>query len=140
MGLGTKIFIVKEDDSLERLTLKRYTRLLKRHPDERLMQFAGKRIRYALTVLEMMNRKPIKILMVEYSVLTFDSEGRLDISEREKATRLVIDMLEPIASEKKSTQVIDAKHKFAKKRFDEHYLWKPTPEIKVAIEAAIFGK
>ena len=55
MGLGTRIFIVKEDDSLQRLSLKRYNRLIKGYPDEGLMQYRGKRIRYALIVLEMIN-------------------------------------------------------------------------------------
>ncbi|MGD9175224.1 MAG: hypothetical protein PVF29_13750 [Desulfobacterales bacterium] len=139
MGLGTRIFIVEEDDSLKRLSLKRYNRLIKGHPDKGLMQYAGKRIRYALIVLEMMNRKPVEILMTEYSFLTFDSKGRLDASEREKATRLVMDTLEPIVPEPKSGGVIDVKHRFAKKRFDDRYIWKPTPEIEAAIQRTIFG-
>jgi hypothetical protein len=76
MGLEIRVFIVKEDDSIERLSLKRYNRLIKGNPDEQLLQFAGKRIRYALMVLEMMDRKPVEILMTEYSFLAFDSEGR----------------------------------------------------------------
>ncbi len=139
MGLGTRIFIVKEDDSLQRLTLKRYNRLIKGHLDEGLMQYAGKRIRYALIVLEMINRKPVEILMTEYSFLTFDSKGRLDASEREKAARLAMDTLEPILPGKKSERIIDAKHKFAKKRFGDRYLWKPAPDIEAAIQRAIFG-
>jgi len=139
MGLGTRIFTVKEDDSLLRLSLKRYNRLIKGHPDEVLMPYAGKRIRYALIVLEMMNRKPVEILMTEYSFLTFDSKGRLDASEREKAARLVMDTLEPMSPEQKSEKVIDVKHRFARKSFDNRYLWKPTPEIETAIQGAIFG-
>jgi hypothetical protein len=139
MGLGTRIFIVKEDDSIERLSMKRYNRLIKGHPDEQLLQFAGKRIRYALIVLEMMKRKPVEIVMTEYSFLSFDSKGRLDASEREKAARLAMDTLEPIAPEQKSGKVIDVKHRFAKKRFDDRYLWKPAPEIETAIQRAIFG-
>ena len=139
MGLGTRIFIVKEDDSLQRLSLKRYNRLIKGHPDEGLMQFAGKRIRYALIVLEMINRKPVEIIMTEYSFLAFDSKGRLDAGEREKAARLVMDTLEPIAPEQKPGKIIDVKHRFAKKRFDDRYLWKPAPEIVTAIQRAIFG-
>ena len=139
MGLGTRIFIVKEDDSLQRLSLKRYNRLIKGHPDEGLMQYAGKRIRYALIVLEMINRKPVEILMTEYSFLTFDSKGRLDASEREKAARLAMDTLESFAPKQKSGKIIDVKHRFAKKRFDDRYLWKPAPEIETAIQRAIFG-
>jgi len=139
VGLGTKIFIVKEDDSLQHLTLKRYNRLIKGHPDESLMQYAGKRIRYALIVLEMINRKPVEILMTEYSFLAFDSKGRLDANEREKAARMVMDKLEPILPGKRSERIIDAKHKFAEKRFDDRFRWKPTPEIERAIQRAIFG-
>jgi hypothetical protein len=139
MGLGTRIFIVKENDSLQRLSLKRYNRLIKGHPDEGLMQFAGKRICYALIVLEMINRKPVEIIMTEYSFLAFDSKGRLDAGEREKTARLVMDTLEPIAPEQKPGKIIDVKHRFAKKRFDDKYLWKPAPEIKTAIQKAIFG-
>jgi hypothetical protein len=87
----------------------------------------------------MMNRKPIEILMAEYSFLAFDSQGRLDVSEREKSIRLAMDMLEPIDSEQKSRKVIDVKHRFAKRRFDDRYLWKPSPEIETAIQRAIFG-
>jgi hypothetical protein len=139
MGLGTRIFIVKDDDSLQRLSLKRYNRLIKGHPDEGLKQFAGKRIRYALIVLEMINRKPVEIIMTEYSFLAFDSKGRLDAGEREKAVRLVMDTLEPIAPEQKPDKIINVKHRFAKKRFDDQYLWKPVPEIETAIQRAIFG-
>ena len=139
MGLGTRIFIVRADDSLQRLTLKRYNRLIKGYPDEGLMQYAEKRIRYALIVLEMINRKPAEILMAEYSFLAFDSKGRLDAGEREKAARLAMDTLEPILSGIKPERVIDAKHKFAKKRFDDRYIWKPTPDIETAIQRAIFG-
>jgi hypothetical protein len=139
MGLGTRIFIVKDDDSIQRLSLKRYNRLIKGHPDEGLMQYAGKRIRYALIVLEMMNRKPAEILMTEYSYLAFDSKGRLDASEREKAARLVIDSIEPIDFERKSGKLTDVKHRFAKKRYDDRYVWKPSPEIETAIRKAISG-
>mgnify|MGYP001606110676 CR=1 FL=1 len=139
MGMGTRIFIVKEDNSLQRLTLKRYNQLIKGLADKDLVQYAGKRIRYVLIVLEMINRKPAEILMAEYSFLAFDSKGRLDAGEREKAARLAMDTLEPILPGKKPERLIDAKHKFAKKRFDERYIWKPTPEIETAIQRAIFG-
>jgi len=139
MGLGTRIFIVKEDDSLQRLTLKRYNRLIKGHPNEGLMQCAGKRIRFVLIVLEMINRKPVEVLMTEYSFLTFDSNGRLDAGEREKAARLAMDTLEPILPGKSFGSIMDAKPKFAKKRFDYQYLWEPMPEIEFVIQKAIFS-
>jgi hypothetical protein len=50
-----------------------------------------------------------------------------------------MDTLEPFTPEQKPGKVIDVKYRFAKKRFDERYLWKPTPEIETAIQQAIFG-
>jgi hypothetical protein len=74
MGLGTRIFVVREDNSLKCLSLTQYNRLIKGHPEEDLKQYAGKRILHVLIVVEMINRKPVEILMTEYSFLIFDSK------------------------------------------------------------------
>ena len=50
MGLSIRIFIVEDDDTINRLPLARYERLLKRDSDERLLEYTGKRVRYALIV------------------------------------------------------------------------------------------
>ncbi len=140
MGLGLRIFIVNDDASLERLSLARYERLLRGDPRESLPQYAGKRIRYALVVLEVEQRKPVAINRIQYNFIFFDSEGRIDASEREKAARLALEMLPPLPPmEPKPEQVIAARHKFAKRRYDNHYKWTPTPEIEAAIVKAIFG-
>jgi len=140
MGLGLRIFIVNDDDSLKRLSVARYERLLRGDPRESLPQYAGKRIRYALVVLEVEQRKPVAINRIQYNFIFFDSEGRIDASEREKAARLALEMLPPLPPmEPKPEQVIVARHKFAKRRYDNHYKWTPTPEIEAAIVQAIFG-
>jgi len=76
MGIGLRIFLVNDDDSLERLAVARYERLLRRDPKERLPQYAGKRVRYALVAYEVENRIPVEILKIEYNYLSLDSEGR----------------------------------------------------------------
>ena len=140
MGLGQRFFIVKDDDSLERLSVAKFERLRRRDPEEPLPQYAGKRIRYALVVLEVEQRKPVAINRIQYNFIFFDSEGRIDASEREKAARLALEMLPPLPPvEPQPEQVIVARHKFAKRRYDDHYKWTPTPEIEEAIVKAIFG-
>ena len=62
-----------------------------------------------------------------------------DKDEREKAARLSMDMIEPIPSEQEPNHVVDAGYKFAKKRFDSEYRWRPSPELEAAIFSAIFG-
>ena len=69
MGLSIRVFIVEDDDTIKRLPLARYERLLRRDPDERLSKYAGKRVRYALIVVDLVNRKPIEVVRDEYAYL-----------------------------------------------------------------------
>ena len=99
MGLGMRIFIVKDDGSLERLPFGRYNRLLQRHPSERLFQYAGKRVRCAVIVVESINRKPVEILKCQYSYLSFYSDG-MPKKGGEGEVKLAMDMLEPVIIER----------------------------------------
>ena len=137
MGVGLRIFIVNDDNSLERLSLKKYERLMKRDPDTSFPQYAGKRVRYAEVAIEFENRKPVEILRMEYFIMHFDSKGRIDGSVRDDIMRLGVNLAPPILF-KNDPVVIDAQHLFAKKRFDHQFRWSPSPEIKTAILKAIF--
>ena len=139
MGLGTRIFIIGDNDSMTRMPVKRFNRLIRRDPAERFPEYAGKRLRYALIVIESENREPVGVLRAQYSYLAFDAEGRLREDEREKVTRLSMELVEPLSGDQSET-VINAGHKFARKRFDREYRWTPTEEMGAAIYTAIFGK
>ena len=140
MGLSIKIFIVEDDDTIKRLPLACYERLHKRDPDERLSKYAGKRVRYALIVVDLVNRKPIEIVKDQFAFLDFDDEGQLKVSEHEKKESLAFDMLPPLLSDQTNDRIIDARHKFAKKSYFDKFSWTPTDEIVAAIAEAIFGK
>jgi hypothetical protein len=109
----------------------------KRHPSERLFQYAGKRVRCAVIVVESINRKPVEILKCQYSYLSFYSDGMLK-KGGEGEVKLAMDMLEPVIIER-AKQVADARHKFARKRYAREYRWEPSPEIEASIHRAIFG-
>jgi transposase len=140
MGLSIRIFIVEDDDTINRLPLARYERLLRRDPDEQLSRYAGKRVRYALIVVDLVNRKPIEVVRDEYAYLDFDREGRLKEPEFENEEISAFDMLDFSSSEQQDRRVIDARHKFARKRYFDKHRWDPTDEIVTAIAEAIFGK
>ena len=95
MGISLRIFLVNDDDSIQRLALARYDRLLERDPKERLPQYADKRVRYALAVVDLVDREPVEILRIQYSYLSFDSEGRIDLSEGKREARLLLEILPP---------------------------------------------
>ena len=139
MGISIRVFIVNEDDTLTRIPLSRYERLLNGDPEECFPQYAGKRIRYALAMVDLVNRKPTEILRMEYSMLSFDPNGKVDPAEKEKTARMVMDAIPPMLMEQSPQKVIDARHHFAKKRYEREFIWTPSPEIETAINEAIFG-
>ncbi|NVM21229.1 MAG: hypothetical protein HWN68_05565 [Desulfobacterales bacterium] len=131
---------MNDDHSIQRLPLARYERLLQRDAEERLPQYADKRVRYVEVAVELAHRKPVRILRLQYFILSFDSEGRIDTAEQERERRLAVDLLPPVLPEEQPGLVIDAQHRFAKKRYDNEYRWTPSPELEAAIVRGIFGK
>ena len=140
MEIGLRVFLVGEDDTLRRLPLTRYERLLNDAPGECLPEYSGKVVRYVLAAVELENRRPVEVLLVQYSYLHFDPEGKLDKAQRDKEAKLVMEALPPLLEESSDRNVIDARHRFAKKRHEEQYSWKPSAELTVAIAEAIFAK
>jgi transposase len=141
MGLSIRVFIVEDDDTIKRLPMIRFERLLNRDPNEKLSKYAGKRVRYALIVVDLVNRKPIEVVKDEYAYLDFDKEGRFKEPVYEEVESSPLDMLDILSFEqKKDRRVIDARHKFARKRYFDKNRWEPTDEIVTAIAEAIFGK
>ena len=137
MGLSLRIFIVEDDDTIHRLPLAKYDRLLEHDSNESLPRYAGNRVRYALVVVNLYNRKPIEILKFQYSYLSFDAKGRLDPDIAQQEARLAFDVLGPYGD--KNGNVIEARHLFAKKRFRDKYTWTASPEVEAAIVNEIFG-
>jgi len=140
MGISIRIFFVNDYDSLKRIPLARYERLLKGDPEVRFEEYANKRVRYALIILEIVNRKPVDIIQTQYSILSFDSNGRIDAGEFEKEIHLGLQMLPPSKADLSFLNVVDARDRFAKKSFHGKLIWTPTKEIEARIMKAIFGK
>ncbi|TET68671.1 MAG: hypothetical protein E3J56_11075 [Candidatus Aminicenantes bacterium] len=61
-----------------RISTSRFDRIQNRDPKEALIQYKDSRIRYAMVILQLENRKPISIVQIDYGYLLFDSEGRID--------------------------------------------------------------
>ena len=140
MGMGTRIFLVDHHDTVRRFPLSRFERLRREDPEDSLPEFANKRVRFALAVLELADRRPVEVTRLKYFLLSFDSKGYLDRSERQKQMKLGASMVTPYDEQTTGGSVIDARHHFAKKKFADRYTWTPTPEVETAIFDAIFGK
>jgi hypothetical protein len=140
MGTGYRVFFFDKNDGLRPLSMARYNRLRRREPDERLEEYARKRVRCALVILEVEGRKPVAIERVDYMIVPFDAEGRIDSAEVERRAKLAVQSLPPYIQDERLGRIIDARSRFAKKRYEREFTWKPTPGIQAAIVAAIFEK
>ena len=118
MGTGCRVFFVGDNDSLQRIPMARLERLLRFGRRESLPQYAKKRVRSAMVVVEVEGRQVLTIRNIEYSIFTFDAKGQIDKKEWERGMRLGIDLLPPIPDGEHPQQVIDAYHRFAKRRYE----------------------
>jgi hypothetical protein len=140
MGIGTRIFLIDENDSLHRISISRYNKMRNPDSDEFFTQYAGKRVRCAMIFLEVENRKPLSVVRTEYYYLPFDNKGRIDSTEMEKRIRLSLEIVPPIFEEQSPKKILDAQSRFAKKLYKHEFQWTPNQEIETAIMTAIFSK
>ncbi len=138
MGIACRVFFVEDNDCLQRISMTRLDRLLHYDRRESLQQYAGKRVRCALVFLEVAGRQVLSIRNADYFSLPFDAKGQINKKEWEKALRLGMDLLPPISDEQYPKQVIDAQHRFAKRRYEHEFKWKPNRKVEDAIVAAVF--
>lgn len=139
MGYGSRVVIVAEDDSLRRIPLSRFERLRDSDPREQLPEYANKRLRYAIAIVEVEGKKVLSVFQITYSYLSFDSRGRLDPKYLEDEMCLLFRSIPPMLDEDEPTNVIDLQDKFAARRYKNEFSWQPAPEIEKAIYDLIFG-
>ena len=138
MGIGCRIFLIDDNDSLQRFSMARLNKLLRFGSKEILLQYAGKRIRCAMVFLEIVDRRPVSIRNMDCFVIPFDAKGRIDKKEWERGIRLAMELLPSVLEKQSPKQVIEAGHRFLKRRYDHEFKWKPSREIEKAIVNVIF--
>jgi len=143
MGIGLRVFYIKDDDSIVRISWPRYEKLIYRKPGGNFPDFAGEKVRFAQVGVVFENRKPISVCYDNYYILTFDSQGWPDKEIHHQERRLMSEvasqpMLHPFFR-KHEPNVIDANNRFAKRRYEYLYKWKPSEKIVAQIGLLIFG-
>ena len=137
MAPRIRIFIVNDDDTVDDLPVWQYEKLLRRDPDFAILRYAGRKIRYVSVVVESAEQTPPKVINAQYSYLTFDSNGHLDVDERGLKANLALGMLPPLYRDP-DDQMVDARQRFVRKRYQDQYKWQPTPDILAEIRKMLF--
>jgi hypothetical protein len=141
MRTGIRVSLVDDNDFIHRISYARLNRLVDGKRGEVLPQFGGKRMRCAMVWLDVTGNKPLRIRKIDYFFLPLDGEGRINTIEWERQMHSAVDLLSAgVPTGPRTKNVIDARHRFAKRRHDHEYSWKPTRKIEQTIIAQIFGE
>ena len=84
MGFSCRTFLIARDDTLWRLSSTKFERMLRDPAGNCLPDFAGQRARMATVMVELVARKPVRIVRNTFSILSFNAEGCIDSSRFEK--------------------------------------------------------
>ena len=149
MGLGIRVFLIDDDDNVRRFSYARFNRLISRESDERLPEFANRRVQCAIVFLETIDREPENVRNLDCLILAFDKHGRLDRKVQEQQLRDSATLFEAYWKQGEAqyrgregegaTNVLQAAHTCENKKYDQKYRWTPTEKILKSIGAAIFG-
>jgi hypothetical protein len=139
MGIAYRVFLVDDNDCLQRISMARLDRLLHFDRTERIPRYSGKRVRCAMLFVEAAKRQILAIRNIDYSLLPFDDIGRINKKEWGEGIRLGMELLPFIPNGGNPKQVINAQHRFAKRRYDHEFKWEPSPKVEEAIISDILS-
>jgi len=139
--MSCRIFLVEDDNRVRPIPYARFHRFyFLDDKDETFPEYAGQRLRYAFVIIDLENRRPVSIKRSDFSFVRFDSAGCLDKAEWIRGAKLGMDSSSHAYFKPTSSRIIDANYRFAKKRYDHEFRWKPNKTIINAIMESIFGK
>jgi len=138
MGISCRIFIVDPEDRVHRFTSTDFTRLYEDPESFPIPRFANQRLRVAEAVVELKNRRPMRVLRLAYFLFPFDERGvldRADVDRRQLAhLNDLFDHRGAVAAA--SSDVLDKRHRFTV----QGGKWSPGPQLLEELTSAALGK
>ena len=139
MGLAMRLFLVHDDDSLERLALSRFERLYgRRDPKARLPEHAGKRLRYALFLLRT-DTDGADIVRADYGFMQLDARGRHASGSHHEEIRDAFALLDRAPLSGAAEPNVLGVKEFRQRRFKVTHTWTPGDALARALRAALAG-
>jgi len=127
MSISLRIFFFNPDNSIIKIPLSRFDRLSKNDPNESFPEYAGESIKCAIVCVELENRRPVKIINVNYTIVSFSSDGRIDQEKLHREGALAAQMMD-LPDLFLPKNVVDLSPKIAQKQYHERFKWKPTKD------------
>jgi hypothetical protein len=140
MGFSCRTFLIARDDTLWRLSSTKFDRMLRDPVGNCLPDFAGQRARMAAVVVELVARKPVRIVRNTFSILSFNAEGCIDLSRFEKQQfALAESVFAPVfavSADASNSTIVDAASRF----IAQGGQWIPTRTLARVIDQTALGQ
>jgi hypothetical protein len=138
MGFASRLFILDQDDGLHRLPGNWFAQMLREPSSRPVPHFAGLRVRFADIIVELIDRKPARIVRLYWGYLRFDQNGVLDNEEFSKREVAKINsfLAAHLQEREASRPVIEAADRFTA----AGGIWTPSPREEAEVCAAALGQ
>lgn len=137
MKFGHRRFIFESDGTIRRVAISKFYDFFNGRPPVALKEYAGQTIRSADVMVGTLNRRPARLLRVDYSLYKVDEDGFLDPQFRTELMQTAMESANPFAE--KSDDILDRlRPGLAKLKLGEKFRWRPTPKEEAALKAIVF--
>jgi hypothetical protein len=141
MGLSLRFLVLDQMDRIYRLDATRFDQMRDSPTKHPLPQFIGQRVRSAEVVVELVERRPARVVRTTFGILTFDQAGCLevDVLRRQQFARFASATAAQSGfgvHAEEQPGVRDARYLFD----DRGGRWVPTEDQLRAIHEAAMGK
>ena len=138
MGFSCRIFLLDERDGLYRLANTRFAKMLRDPQAHPFPLFAGQRVRMAGASVQLVDRKPIRLVRLTFGFLRFDKEGRFDSNafQQQQFARFESTFAPAISADKRNSTIVDASSRFVAQGGQ----WTPSRTLARAIDDAAMGR
>ena len=138
MGISCRMYLLDQDDMLYRLPSAKFDQMLRDPTRCRLSRFAGSRLRMTDVAVELIDRRPSRVVRITFGFLAFDDEGYFDASAFDRHQRARAELVWSLQSTepKGEGSVVDAANRFVA----QGGLWTPSITLQRRIDAAALGQ
>lgn len=123
-GIGVRIYFFHDDGTVKRVSHRRFEAF--HNENEVFPEYAGKNLRCAYVIVDLKNRRPVRIRAIDPIRLYFEADGSCNQVMRKRKKVLVNKKFDRVAQTGNSDIVIDLQSYSVDKLLEEDYRWQPT--------------
>ena len=132
------MYLLDQDDTLYLLPSAKFDQMLRDPTRCRLPRFAGSRLRMTDVAVELIDRRPSRVIWITFGFLAFDYDGCFDLSsfDRHQRAHAELALAAPSLESKREGVLVDAANRFVA----QGGLWSPSIALQRRIDAAALGQ